>query len=501
MALLAAGCTFSALEIELPELSDGRATAVALEVGAEGRLSRVEFVSLFDRSNIDPNVRLPFDREFGLDADARVTLIEYGNGLGLADLGYPSGKIDRAPPGLDPARTSSLTAFPATIRELPVTQGEIGGWRARVGSELDGPLREFQFQDLQPRCACLSGKISETLSSTSSTVFLAQIGSRRVIVGTEDGRLYKVAPETPEGLVDVTPPEAQLPFRFGEGRRGITIGGGIGIGEGVMVVTDYDGRFWRYEFDAFDRVQTITRVGTWWRRGLEDNRQRVRWMAYAPPFIFGLDLGGGFGFVNLTTGEAERVHEFEYQPFYQHGGVAYSSVRDEIVVASVLSDRLGRYRDGRFSLDPPVKPLESLSAAVYHERMGWILGTPLSGDVHREVSPGDWESCTSPLGNSIGAIVPFRDGFIAGSTQGFIGQYSDADGWCEKLQPASNSIRFMVPYDLEGESFVVIGPNIEERRQVYSTVTFLTAASQEDCDKIRNPGKEPPSICRFSSPP
>ncbi len=502
---LASACTFSALEISLPALGDGGATAVALEVGSKGRLDRVQFVSLFDRSELESRGVLPFDPEFGLDADARVSLIEYTGGLGMADLGYPSGELEHAPDPLpdDPLkRRISLSEFPAVTRELRVSEGEVGTWRPREGVELDGPLRDFRFRDLQPACACLTGRILETKSSTSGTVFLAHFGPRRTMVGTEDGHLYWVRPELPDSdaLVDVTP-LSLLPFAVGEGKRGISVGGGIALDEDHLLVTDYRGWFWIYELDDNDEVARVTKVAEWSRAGLADNRHRVRWMTYVPPFIYGLDLEAEFSSVNLETGEATRIHTFEYQPSYQHGGVAYSRKREEVVVASVHSNRLGRYRRGEFKLDPPVNAAESLSAAHFLESFGgWLLGTPLSGKVHHEVDTGIWETCPSQLGNSIGAIVPFRDGFLLGSTQGFIEQYSAADGWCEKLQPASNSIRFMVPFDPDAGSFVVTGPNLEERPQLYPTVTLLETNKQSECNGIRNPGGDAPATCRFALP-
>lgn len=484
MAAFVQACSKGALQIELPELSEGRAAAVSLEVGEGGRLDRVEYVSLFDRSALEQRGGLPFEPEFPLDADARVSLLEYEQGIGLEDLGYPSGELER---GAD----LPLNHFPARVRELRVVGGEAGVWQAREDETLDGPLAAFRFADQKPTCACFTGRVIETRSSTSAAVFLAQVGERRVIVGAEDGRLYRVKPELPSGLQDISRRDL-LPFSpLANDKR--PVGGGIGLGEGRFVVTDYRGIFWRYELDEQDELQTVREVGRW------PEARRVRWLVPVGERIFGLDGDGMFASVDLSTGQSEVHHVFPpaVPGAYQHGTVAYSASRAEVVVGSVHSTALGRFNlaRGTFRLDDRFPQEESLGAATFHPELGWFVGTTLNGIVHHEYEPDAWNSCSSQLGNSIGAMVPFRDGFIAGSTQGFIEQYSARDGWCQKLQPASNSVRFMVPFATDGTSFVVTGPLLEERPQLYSTVTLLEDSPQADCNGIRNPGNDPLPMC------
>jgi hypothetical protein len=319
------------------------------------------------------------------------------------------------------------------------------------------------------------------------------------VVGSEDGRLYWVRPN---GLLDFTP--ATLPFATNVA-QGRVVGGGVVLSESSFIVTDYEGQFWRFDLDEDDRVRSTVRVGT---IPLGDSALprdsflfRARWMTRVSPLIYWLDLSGRVGWLNHETGTSTVVHDFGWRPSFQYGGVAYAPDRDEVVAASVQSSALFRLQFGVFRLDSGFDQTESLGCATYHPSLGWFLGTANSGLVHHERSDGAWTSCNSQLGNGIGAIVPFRDGFIAGTTQGFIEQYSARDGWCEKIQPASNSIRFMVPYDADERRYVVTGPKIEERMQLYSTVTILEVNPQGDCDSIRNPGNEPRPNCALVAPP
>lgn len=490
------GCAPETLRVDLPPLALGRAAAVALEVGAEGRLQRVQHVSFFDRAAVEARGVLPFDADFPVDGDARISLLEYEDEIGLEDLGYPAGRVE---PGAD----RPLDYFPAAVRELRLSSGEAGGWRARAEPALDGPLASFRLEDQQPRCACFTGEIMETRSSTASTVFLAQLGDRRVVVGTEDGLMYWV---TPDALRPI-PAEVALPLaRRSDGS--FLVGGAVGLDQNRFLVSDHLGAFYIYELEdgapgEAPRLVHVTPAGRWSRSGTEVALFRVRWMVRVGQKVFGLDEAARFGVLDLQTGQSEALFDLVEMPgsAFQHGAVAYSEALDEVVAGSVHSTSLLRYRDGRARLDPDLIQSESLSAAAYHPERGWFVGTGILGRVHSESAPGSWSSCDSQLGNSIGAMVPYRDGFIAGSTQGFIEQYSARDGWCQKLQPASNSIRFMVPYATDGTSFVVIGPKLEERMQLYATVTVLQEDTQAACDEIRNPGGDPLPTCSLSALP
>lgn len=493
----ALGCSPAALPLELPALAPGRAAAVALEVGQGGRLDRVHEVSFFDRANLAERGGLPFQPDFPEDGDARVSLLEYEDGIGLEDFGYAAGKIR-------PGSELALDHYPAAVRELRISEGEPGDWRAREAGPLDGPLAAFRLEDRKPLCACFTGYIGQTTSSTASTVFLAQLGDRRVVVGTEDGLLYWVIADKDPLLI---PTAVDLPLaKRSDGS--FLVGGGVGLDRDRFLVTDHLGGFYVYELE--DRgpeeapiLARVTRVGEWTRTDPVEPRFRVRWLAAVGQKVYGLDLETRFGFFDLETRRADFIRDLVEAPgpAFQHGVVAYSAELDEVVAGSVHSRQLLRYRAGQARLDARLTQPESLSAAAYVPGYGWFVGTGILGNVHHEYESGSWRSCSSQLGNSIGAMVPYGDGFIAGSTQGFIEQYSARDGWCQKLQPASNSIRFMVPYAADETSFVVIGPKLEERPQLYSTVTLIRKRDkQSECDKIRNPGGDPLPSCVLAAP-
>lgn len=481
----AVGCTHEALEIPLPALSPGGATAVALESGPASGIDRLVSVSLFDRDSTETIGVLPFDDAFRLEGDGRISLFEYEDGLGLEDLGYESGPLER---GAD----LRLDDFPSTIRELMIDDGEPGVWRPRTKPVLDGPLAEFRFNNQQPNCACITGNVIETRNSTSATVFLARLGPRRVIVGAENGDMYWVHDDE----VELVPLNDLLPF-LPQDNNARAVGGGIAIGVDRILVTDYLGNFWVYEIDDERGLVGVTLVGRW------PVPDRVRWFNHVASRVYGLDLSGRFGWVDIETGTSTVVHEFGLGEFYQHGFVSYAEERAEITAGSVRSPKLLRFSNGRVDLDARFAQIESLGAATFHPDLGWFVGTTANGIVHHEKIGGTWTSCNSQLGNAIGSMVPFRDGFIAGSTQGFIEQYSARDGWCQKLHPIENSssVRFMVPYE-DGElSYVVTGPAVEEREQLYSTVSVLRVGAQGECEGTRNPLNDPLPTCSLDAPP
>lgn len=179
-----------------------------------------------------------------------------------------------------------------------------------------------------------------------------------------------------------------------------------------------------------------------------------------------------------TVASVEAIHDFAFGVAEDDGfgGLATSGPRRLVAVAPRSSQILLYDHPNARIIEGP--PGMGFATAAFVPTVGVLISAE-AGRVFRVredgtepaleayPSPKDWSS-------RIEGLAPFRDGFLIGGTNGFVGEYREGRGFCVTQQLASATPRglyAMGPEGLEDAVFVVSGKTQSQDRTTYSLIT------------------------------
>lgn len=340
--------------------------------------------------------------------------------------------------------------YPLTLEELGLRPGPLTSTAAR-GISLDAPATRFtrrqalrvdSVRELGPwqdspllsepaagltirgprtRCATFAST-TELLPTLGGGVFSLPWGPDRALVGTERGDVYLISADRAEVLTRTSTPTDLL--------------GGLLIDGDDLWLSGFGGGLARARVDVdlgmLELIETSTAPShdpLWYLSGLR-----------TPPDVEIHTLSHN-GFIERYRGGqwTTLVDLPETVGDHRSGGIA-AVAPGEAIVAWPASPAVFRIR-GDTVTEEEVPTTEGLTGAAYIPGIGALVGDAV-GHVFVDRGSRRWE----PLGDAprqflLLSIVPYEDGFIAGSGSGDIVQFVPDEGYCPMQHLSSDNVR------------------------------------------------------------
>ncbi|MCC7385586.1 MAG: hypothetical protein IT384_27300 [Deltaproteobacteria bacterium] len=347
--------------------------------------------------------------------------------LSLGELGLRPGPLTSTTSG-GMALDAPATRF--TRRQaLRVDRGrELGPWQDSSG--LSDPAAGLTIRGPRTRCARFV-PTTELLPTTGGGVFSLPWGSDGALVGTERGDVYLASADRAERLTWTSTP-AELASGLIIDGEDLWLGGSGGWLARARVDV---GR------EILELIETSTAPSgdpLWYLSGLR-TPEGVEIHALSHNGFIERYRGGLWTTLDdLPGGVGDR----------RSGGIA-TVAPGEAIVAWPASTAVFRVR-GDAVTEEEVPTTEGLTGAAYIPAIGALVGDAV-GRVFVDRGSGRWE----PLGDAprqylLLTLVPYEDGFIAGSGTGDIVQFVPGEGYCPSLHLSSDNVR----------SLAVVGGNL-----------------------------------------